>query len=176
MERRIPYVDVSKCVRYQEEIPSLLHHPLPRKTARPAPPFLSRRCRSRGKCLIEFQTRQLHRSVIGLSLSLSVADSVLKETDKNSESFTVHRSPAQARFDPTPAAAAAAAATPTATPYFNAERKIRKRNFRSGRSEGEICGRDHNLVTPMELAGQWRIGEERHLLDGTESPRFHFWQ
>ena len=71
---------------------------------RPFPPSLSRRCRSRTKCLIEFQTRQLHRSVIGLS---DAADTVLKETDKNSESFTVHRSPAQARFDPTPAAASA---------------------------------------------------------------------
>ena len=75
------------------------------------------------KCLIEFQTRQLHRSLgdrslLPLSLSLLAADSVLKETDKNSESFTVHRSLAQACFDPTPAATAAAA--PTATPYFNA--------------------------------------------------------
>ena len=83
---------------------------LPRPPARPSsvslpfPPSLSRRCRSRTKCLIEFQTRQLHRSVIGLA---DAADTVLKETDKNSESFTVHRSPAQARFDPTPAAASA---------------------------------------------------------------------
>ena len=90
------------------------------------------------KCLIEFQTRQLHRSLGDRSLSLLAADSVLKETDKNSESFTVHRSLAQACFDPTPAATAAA--TPTATPYFNAikiqkegrRERIRKRNFCSG--------------------------------------------
>ena len=96
------------------------------------------------KCLIEFQTRQLHRSLGDRSLlSLLAADSVLKETDKNSKSFTVHRSLAQACFDPTPAATAA----PTATPYFNAikiererERGIRKRNFCSGRSDGEIRG------------------------------------
>ena len=84
------------------------------------------------KCLIEFQTRQLHRSLgdrslLPLSLSLLAADSVLKETDKNSESFTVHRSLAQACFDPTPAATAAA--TPTATPYFNAI-KIQKERKR----------------------------------------------
>ena len=66
----------------------------------------------------------IYSSVIGLSL----ADSVLKETDKNSESFTVHRSRAQASFDPTPAAAAAA---PTETLYFNAERERE-------RSENEI--------------------------------------
>ena len=89
-------------------------------------PILSRRCGSRRKCLIEFRTRQLHLFVGDRSLSL--ADSVLKETDKNSESFTVHRSRAQASFDPTPAAAAAA---PTETLYFNAERERE-------RSENEI--------------------------------------
>ena len=73
----------------------------------------------------------IYSSVIGLSLT----DSVLKETDKNSESFTVHRSRAQASFDPTPAAAAAA---PTETLYFNAEREGRKRNFRSGRSDLDV--------------------------------------
>ena len=100
------------------------------------------------------------------SLSLLAADSVLKETDKNSESFTVHRSLAQACFDPTPAATAAA--TPTATPYFNAI-KIQKEGRRERDPKTKFLFR----------AIRWRdtpnVQElERNLLKKMSSPRFHF--
>ena len=139
---------------------------LARKTAhpraRPTYPLFSQV----SKCLIEFQTRQLHRSLGDRSLSLLAADSVLKETDKNSESFTVHRSLAQACFDPTPAATAAA--TPTATPYFNAI-KIQKEGRRERDPKTKFLFR----------AIRWRdtpnVQElERNLLKKMSSPRFHF--